>query len=177
VADEREEQIRKVMQMRNEHRQKVADLKKKRFSRIITNVLVTVILLTAIGVGMGSGGMIKVFMFLSVALLPGIAAFVTDSRPGRFASKTVLAFNIAGMSPHMSSIFYSGSPNQTAYAIMHEMQSWYLIYGFAGFGWAVVFIIPHIAEMYLEVKAAYTIKRLNLFKDALVEEWGENVKR
>ncbi len=176
-AQSKEDGLRQIAQMRAEHRQKVADLKKKRFSRLLTNMLLVIVFLTFSGVGLASVGYMQVFMFVAVGLLPGMAALITDSRPGRFASKTIIAFNLSGMTPHLASIGYSGSPNQTALAIMRELETWTLVYGFAGFGWVLVFLIPHIAALYLEVKATYTIKKLEEFKNALADEWGDKVKK
>ena len=53
---------------------------------------------------------------------------------------------------------------------------WLMMYGFAGFGWLIVHIVPQMAFLILTIKADFTIKKLQGLQRQLVEEWGEKVK-
>lgn len=156
---------------------KKRELRSKRAKKAITSLILVCIVMTIIGGGLTSIGMQQVFIFIAFGLLPGIVAIITDGRPGKFGSKTVMAFNLAGMMQFLAAIFMGGSPNQTANEILYDPRTWMLIYGFAAFGWAVIFIIPHIVQLYLEITATYTVKKLRTFQDALAGEWGDGVKK
>jgi hypothetical protein len=149
----------------------------KRAKRLVANLIVISIIMTLLGAGLTSIGMRQVFVFILIALLPGIVAGLTDTRAGKFASKTVIAFNVAGMVQFLGAILMGGSPNLTATEVIYDARTWMQIYGFAAFGWGVVFAIPHITQLYLEITATYTVKKLKKFQDALVDEWGEAVKK
>jgi len=160
-----------------EHTKKAQEFAKARSRKLVANMVIVTIIVTVIGIGMSSIGMTVVFAFLFVGMLPGMVTGILDGRPGRFAAKTVVAFNLSGISPHAAAIFSSGSPNTTAQSIFNNPTVWLLVYGFAAFGWGVVYLIPHITQLYLEIKANFTVKKLHNFQDKLVDEWGEDVKR
>lgn len=153
------------------------EIARRRAKRVMANLIIIIIIMTVIGAGLATVGMIHVFAFFGIGLLPGLVAAITDGRPGHFASKTVVAFNLAGMLQFLAAIFVSGSPNQTATEVLYDPRTWVMVYGFAAFGWAVIFIIPHIVQLYLEITSAYTIKKLRHFQESLATEWGDGVKQ
>ncbi len=155
--------------------EKRRELAFKRAKRMIANLIIIIIISTIIGIGLSTIGMQQVFIFILIGLMPGIVANITDGRPGRFASKTVVAFNIAGMLQYLVAIFVSGTPNEIADNLILKPEVWLMIYGFAAFGWALVFIVPHIVQLYLEITANYTVKKLLSFQETLVKEWGETI--
>lgn len=156
---------------------KASELAKVRSKKFITNLIMVVAVTTIVGVALSSVGMPVAFSFVAIGMLPCITANITDNRPGRFASKTVTAFNLAGIFPHLVAIFTSGSPNNTALSLLQNPNSWLLVYGLAAIGWVIVFLIPHIVHIYLDIKSVYIINKLESFQEALVEEWGEEIKK
>ena len=153
------------------------DMMRMKSRKLISNLIVITIILTIAGVGATSVGGSSVFAFVAGAMLPGIIVFLADWRPGKFASKTIIAFNLAGLTPYAAAIFSSGSPNNTAINILRDPTVWMVVYGAASFGWIVVFLIPHITKMYLQIKAEHTINKLSHFQEKLTEEWGEDIKK
>lgn len=174
--DKKEEKELQKGSAKLEGAKKAMEIAKMRSKKLIANMLIVTIIVTLIGVGMSSIGLGIVFAFLFVGMLPGIVTGILDSRPGRFAAKTVIAFNLSGISPHTAAILASGSPDNTAVSIFTNPTAWLLVYGFAAFGWGVVYLIPHIAQLYLEIKANFTVKKLQYFQERLIDEWGDNVK-
>lgn len=158
-------------------RAKLQELRSKRAKRAITNLIIIIVIMTVVGGGLTTIGMQQVFIFIAIGLMPGLAASITDVRPGKFGSKTVIAFNLAGMMQFLAAILMGGSPNQTANEVIYDPRTWMLVYGFAAFGWAVIFVIPHIVQLYLEITATYTVKKLKSFQEALAGEWGDGVKQ
>ena len=149
----------------------------KRAKRFVVNLIISTILITIIGIILNSFNLQRVFYMVLAGMLPSIVAHIIDTRPGHFASKTVMAFNGAGVLPHLGGVLTSGSPNQTAAAIMMDAEPWVLMWGFAAFGWLVVYLIPNITQLYLEVTATYKIKKMQIFQDTLVDEWGDVIKK
>ncbi len=156
---------------------KVEKLRKQRSRGFIKNLIFIVIIATLAGVGFISIGMKNVFFFLLLALLPALLSIVWDKKPGRFASKTVVAFNVTGMFPFLLAIASSGTPDSVALTILHAPNTWILVYGFAIFGWSVILLIPKITMIFLEIKSRYMVKRMEKFQQELLEEWGEEIRK
>ncbi len=152
------------------------ELNKIRSRRFTANLIMITLVLTAIGVGMEILAMPFVFYLGCVGMLPAIVANLIDTRKGRYASKCVTAFNMAGVTPNLAGTLASGSPNHTAATLFENPESWVLMYGFAGFGWGIVYLIPRMAQLYFEISSAYHIEKLAELQKALVDEWSEEVK-
>lgn len=149
---------------------------RSRGSQLVTNLILTTLSVTGVGIGLAVVGLGAVFAYVVIGLLPGLVAGVADARPGRLASRTVLAFNAAGMMPHLASILSAQAHNQSAMSLLMEPKTWLLVYGFAAFGWGVIYVIPQIVRIYLDVKAGYRIKKMQAEQEELIEEWGDGVK-
>lgn len=158
-------------------KEKLATLRKKRLKSFIKNLIFIVIIATLFGVGFISLGMKSVFFFVLISLTPLLLSILWDKKPGRFASKTVAAFNVTGMFPYIMAISSSGSPDSVALAAIYEPKTWVLVYGFAIFGWAVILLVPKITLIFLEIRSKYMIKKMEKFQQELLNEWGEDIKK
>ncbi len=115
--------------------------------------------------------------FLVIGLLPGMVSLAMDRRSGKFASKTITAFNLAGLVPHVAGMLASGSPNHTAASMLLDFYIWFWVYSFAAFGMGLVHFVPHVVQLYYEIRAQYIHKKLSYFQERLVDEWGEAITR
>jgi nicotinamide riboside transporter PnuC len=158
-------------------KEKLAKLRKERLRSFIKNLIFIAIIATLLGVGCIWLGMKNVFFFVFLALSPLLLSILWDKKPGRFASKTVAAFNITGMFPYIMAISSSGSPDSVALAVMYDPKTWVLILGFAVFGWAVILLIPKITMIFLEIRSKFLIKKMEAFQQDLLDEWGEDIKK
>lgn len=158
-------------------KEKVAKLRKERLRKFIKNLIIIALIATLFGVGFISLGMKNVFFFLFLSLIPLLLSTLWDKKPGRFASKTVAAFNITGLFPYVNAISSSGSPDSVALATIYDPRAWVLIYGFAIFGWAVILVIPKITLIFLEIKSKLMIGKMEEFQKELLNEWGEEIKK
>lgn len=172
---EKDAEAKKSQKIRAKER--TNEVYKKRAKKLISNLIIIIFIMIIIGVSLTSIGWNYVFYVLLIGLLPGLVANFTDIRPGRFASKTIIAFNLAGLVQPLKTILVAGSPNQAAQSILIDPQNWLLVYGFAAFGWGIVFLLPHIALFYLEIRANYLIKKMKKYQEELLEEWGEDIKK
>ena len=125
----------------------------------------------------GMVGFYYLAIFMVVALLPGLIAYMTDVKPGKLASKTVLVMNISGLFPVVVSIMTGGVPDAAARAALESPQTWLLVYGFSFSGWLMVFMIPQVIKLYLEIQAEFLIKKMRFDQSQLEKEWGAEVKK
>lgn len=158
-------------------KEKLEKLRKQRLRGFFRNTIIISLLATLMAVGFTWLEMRNVFLFVLLAFLPGMASILWDKKPGRFASKTVCSFNLTGMFPYIMAISASGSPDVVARNTLLDPFSWILIYGFAGFGWGVIYLIPQITLIILEVRSKLMIKKMEEFQKELLDEWGEDIKR
>jgi len=158
-------------------KERIAKLRKERLRSFIKSLIFIAIISTLCGVGFISLGMKNVFFFLFLALLPSITSILWDRKPGRFASKTVAAFNITGMFPFLVAISSSGSADSIALNTLADAKTWVLVYGFAIFGWSVILLVPKITLIFLEIRSKYLINKMESFQQELLDEWGEDIKK
>lgn len=158
-------------------KEKLEKLRKQRLRGFFKNTILISFLATAMAVGFTWLEMRNVFLFAFLGFLPGMASILWDKKPGRFASKTVCAFNITGMFPYMLAMGSSGSPDVVARNTLVDPFSWILIYGFAAFGWGIIYLIPQITLIFLETRSKFMIKKMEKFQAELLDEWGEEIKR
>lgn len=152
------------------------DREKQYAKKIITRLFVITILLTFLSSALIFMGFTYLVVMIIVSVLPAIVASVVDRRPRKFASKTVTCFNIAGLLPPLFDTFLSSNPDLAAQHQLADPFTWIMVYGFAGFGWLVVFVIPQMVFLFLVVRSDHTIKKLEAKRNELVEEWGDRVR-
>lgn len=158
-------------------KEKLTKLRKQRIRGFFKTVILISLLATLLTVGFTWLNLRNVFLFVFLAFLPGLASLLWDKKPGRFASKTVCAFNITGMLPYLIAISSSGSPDFVAMSTLGDPLAWLLIYGFSAFGWGVIYLVPQITLVFLEARSRFMIKKMEKFQDDLLDEWGEDIKR
>jgi hypothetical protein len=150
---------------------------KKAASKIITNLLIVTLVTVVTFVLLAMAHLTYVAILLMIGLMPSIVARILDRRPGKVASRTILAFNLAGIFKHILYVFTSGDPNSAAQTLISDPFTWLWVYIFATFGWVIVRILPQIAILILSLRAEYTIKRMRGIQEKLIKEWGDNVKK
>jgi hypothetical protein len=160
-----------------EYKEKLKEIKKKRLKSFFISLTLILFIATVAAVGFIWLEMKNVFIFIFLAYLPGILSVLWDKKPGRFASKTVFALNATGTTPYLFAIFSSGAPDSVAINSLNDPLAWLLIYGFSIFGWGLVYLVPQITMIFLEIKSEYMIKKMQAFQENLVDEWGEEIKR
>lgn len=164
-----------------EHKKKIQEarnkLRKIRSKRFVTNLLIATTVMIFVAVIFSALGFAYVFGFICFGMLPGIAAFLIDRKARRMASKTVIMFNFTALFPYVMQVLNNTDPNNLAQGKLYDFQTWLFVFGGAAFGWGVVYLLPHIVFLYLEVKANFHVRRLTNLQDALVKEWGGSIKK
>ena len=156
---------------------KTATEREKEYAKkVVTRLLIMCIVLTAACSALVFLGFTYLVVLLVVSLLPAAVATIVDRRPRKFASKTVMCFNLAGLFPAMFDTFMATDPDLAAQQQLADPYIWLMVYGFAGFGWLVVYLIPQMVFLYLVVRSDHTIAKLEVRRKELLEEWGDRVK-
>lgn len=153
------------------------ELWQKRAKRVTRLLVLYSIALFAGGISATSFGYQFVFYVIILGLMPSILTHMMDFRPGKPASKTIIAFNLAGLSQPLNTMVTAGSPNQAAEFILQHPTHWLIAYGFAAFGAGLIYVLPMAAGIYLDIKARYIVTKMREVQDELEKEWGEEVKR
>lgn len=114
-------------------------------------------------------------IFLIFGMLPTFMASSIDKRSGKFASRTIGAFNFTGTVPFLIDIWVSSDPFNTIKDIVMDPVVWIIVYGSAGFGWFMIWIMPQIVSVAFTTQADIKIHKLHFDRDKLVEEWGDEI--
>lgn len=114
--------------------------------------------------------------FFAVAMLPAIIAVLIDRSVGRFASKTVSAFNLIGVMPYLFDIAMRYDPTLVAKELLSDGSVWVYVYGFAMVGWMIVWLMPQLTIFVFTMRAESRVYQLEKRQNLIVEEWGEEVK-
>lgn len=165
------------MDSANSIQEKYSELKKQRLRAFFRNTIIVALVSTLLAVGFTWLEMRNVFMFILLAFMPGISSVLWDRKPGRFASKSVCAFNLTGMFPYLMAIFLSGNADTTALNSLKDPLAWVLIYGFSVFGWGVIYIIPQITLILLEIRSKFMVAKMEKFQQELIDEWGDEIRK
>ncbi|MGE4218790.1 MAG: hypothetical protein AB7G39_05020 [Alphaproteobacteria bacterium] len=115
-------------------------------------------------------------LLLTVGMLPTIAAFVVDRYPRKLITKTVGFMNFAGCAPYVMQLWTGSQTVDQVADILGEPTHWLVMYGTAGVGWTIYFLMPPLAAAWLAVSQEMRQKALQGQQQQLIEEWGPEVR-
>lgn len=110
-----------------------------------------------------------------VGCVPTMVAYIIDREPGRNATLTVAAANVAGVAPFIFELLQNGPSVARALAMLSDVFVIVVMFGTAGVGWMLVLGMPKVAEVYIEVMNESKIKQMRREQKRLIEEWGNEV--
>ncbi len=116
------------------------------------------------------------FGFFVLGMLPAILSMFLDKGAGRFASKTVTAFNFVGIVPFLFEIAQAFDRSVAAQRLMLDFWVWVVVYGTASLGWLTIWLFPQVTVIIFAMRAESKINKLQEEQKKLIEEWGEEVK-
>ncbi len=119
---------------------------------------------------------IPTIVVLSVALLPTGVAFLVERGKGWFCAVTVGALNLAGASPYLTDLWIKNHTVDGAIAIITNIWAYLVIYGAAGFGWAIYSTMPALVGSFMAMGAGRRIATLRDQQRDLVQKWGPDVE-
>tara|TARA_R110002110_G_scaffold85816_4_gene223705 strand:- start:37755 stop:38246 length:492 start_codon:yes stop_codon:yes gene_type:complete len=114
-------------------------------------------------------------MLFVVGCIPAMVAYIIDREPGRNATLTVAAANVAGVAPFIFELLLNGPTMDRALTMLTDVFVIVVMFGTAGVGWLLVLGMPKVAAVYIEVMNEAKIKQMRREQKRLVEEWGDEV--
>lgn len=112
---------------------------------------------------------------LFVGFLPTLAAWLVDNTPRRYATKTVLGVNFAGVAPFVLKLWSGQNDIAAAGRIVTDPFALVVMLGAAAIGWMMFLGFPSLVTALSTLNAARRIGQLKEHQRALTEEWGAAV--
>lgn len=115
------------------------------------------------------------FAFFLLGMIPSVISIIVDRGAGRFASKTIMAFNFTGLVPYLFDIGLNYEKSLAAQQLMEQVATWAVIYGFAFIGCIMIWIMPQLTILFFLIRAEIRSSRIEKEQKELVDEWGEEI--
>ena len=115
------------------------------------------------------------FIFFFIGMLPALVAYIVDHDKNKYVFSTVAALNFAGVFPYMMDIFHRGGSYKAIVEKLSDAIVWFVMYGAAGMGYALVWFSPLMAASMLEGIYKGRIMHLESLQKKTIEEWGTEI--
>lgn len=115
-------------------------------------------------------------LLLSVGMLPTGVAYLIDTHPRRYATKTVAWTNLAGCLIVAISLWGGERSLKSAIDLLTDPMNWVIMLGAAGVGWAIHFVVPGAVRRYLDISLEVKRRALHDKLNTLEKEWGTEVR-
>jgi len=115
-------------------------------------------------------------VLLTIGMIPTGIALAMDRSRHKDQARSVGYLNFAGCLPWMVDFWMSGGNLSRVFEIVGDPLILAVMYGPAATGWALCFIIRPFVSAYLAVAVDYREGQVQKRQEALVEEWGEEVR-
>jgi hypothetical protein len=123
-----------------------------------------------------SFAIIPTIVVLSVAMLPTGVAFLVERGKGWYCGATVGSLNLAGAAPYLVDLWVDNHTVDGAIDVIPNVWAYLIIYGAAGFGWAIYSTMPAVVGSFMAMGAGRRIAALRDQQKELVQKWGPDVE-
>ena len=126
-------------------------------------------------------GLVTAFVFmpttvmLCLAMLPTLAAWMSDRMRGETRALTIGSMNIAGTTPYLLKLWSTGHDLDNALSIITDPQTIIVIYCAAGVGWIIDWAIAGVVATVMQQGGVSRLKDIKERQEALAERWGQEV--
>jgi hypothetical protein len=108
-------------------------------------------------------------------MLPTIVALLTDRDREKALALTMGATNFAGCLPFIIDLWMMGQNFDNAMKILHNPQTWFIMYTAAGIGYVIYLVIPTLVAGIMAGNAGGKISRLQNNLEEMKRIWGPDV--
>lgn len=115
------------------------------------------------------------WVFLILAMLPTVVAFVVDRTPSRNGWVAVAGLNFSGVAPYLMKLWFETHSMSAAMKMLSNPFDLIVMYGAAGLGWVLHMSLPPVVEAWLDVTSQRRLTQLRTTQRKLLGEWGEEV--
>lgn len=116
-------------------------------------------------------------VLFTLGMLPSFVASYVDSTEDRNHFRVVAACNFSGVLPFIVDLFRKGEiTSDNVYSLLFTPHVWLVMYGAAGFGWALVWLFPRAVHFVLQIVHSSSANSLREKQQQIVDEWGSEVE-
>jgi hypothetical protein len=115
------------------------------------------------------------FIFFLIGMLPSVVIYYLDQSEQRYAFRTILYCNLAGMLPYVGKMLRYGPTSGVLNDIMGTASTWLIVYGSALMGGILISLTPMIAGVMIGRLHQTQINRLVRNQKRIEQEWGKEV--
>lgn len=113
---------------------------------------------------------------LVAGMIPTAVAYFIDKSEGKYATRTVGYTNLSAALYIIMDMWASGDKTwDRAMAILGDPFNWLVMFGAAGVGWGIYFLLPPLVFSYLHAYALIRNKSIKEQQKSLIKEWGDVV--
>ncbi|MFO1188583.1 MAG: hypothetical protein U1E97_03095 [Alphaproteobacteria bacterium] len=118
----------------------------------------------------------RIFMFFLVGLSPAIVAFIIDADPRKYAARSVVGLNFAGLTPYFGRLLDESAGQKAVVDLASDMTAWLVVGGAAGAGWLLYFSMPMLVGQVMRLVDTARVGSLRARQRDLAKEWGEDIR-
>jgi hypothetical protein len=115
------------------------------------------------------------FIILVIGMAPTVISYLFETGSARGALPCMVALNIGGVAPVLSMLWGRSNSISSAYALLSDPYIWLLMYGSAGGAFALLWMMPRVAQVVIDSNARGQRAKLAAEQEKLVAEWGAEV--
>jgi hypothetical protein len=114
-------------------------------------------------------------MIVVVGFIPTIAMACTDKSRGRSVTVAVGALNMVGVTYLVIQLIQKGLSFDYALRLLSDPVHWLIMWGGAGLGYTLLYVIPPIVAHVLTSVSEFKIQKLKTNQDEIKKTWGKDV--
>ncbi len=115
-------------------------------------------------------------LLLTIGMLPTGAAYLVDTHPRRYATKTVAWANFAGALIVAFKLWGTEVSFTVAFELLKDPLNWIIMLGAAAIGWGIHWFVPRLVLRYLSLSMEMNRRSLREKQKDLEKEWGTDVR-
>jgi hypothetical protein len=118
----------------------------------------------------------KTVLLVVVSMLPTGVAYLIDTNPRRYTTKTVGWTNFAGAVIVAMEMWTTDGTWTSTFDVLTDPVNWLIMLGSAGVGWALQSTVPGMVLRYLDISLEMRRRALHERQDEIEKEWGTDVR-
>lgn len=114
-------------------------------------------------------------ILIAFGMLPTLVAWLCDRSYGKYATFCIGGLNFSGVFPFVIQLLSENHTVTAAFDIFSDVFSFAIIYGAAGFGWALYVSVPPVISAFITVLVDGRLEALKALQKKTLIEWGTEV--
>ncbi|MDI9349557.1 MAG: hypothetical protein QM537_06110 [Candidatus Symbiobacter sp.] len=111
-------------------------------------------------------------LLVGLAMLPTLAAYLSDQRREKYATLCVGGFNFAATVPYIMRLWSHGVGVSGLHVILSNIWMWLVIYLVAALGWLVYWAVPGLIVQVSKWHNQRALLAMQLRQEELLKDWG-----